>query len=232
METLFTSLTRAVESGTAVALLAAFVWGVLSIVLSPCHLASIPLIVGFVHGQGPIHARRAAMLSMLFALGILITIAVIGLLTAAAGRLMGDMGAWANYAVALIFFVVGLHLLQIIPMPWSGPAGVKMQRKGLLAALLLGLIFGIALGPCTFAYMAPMLAVALKVAGTQPWYGALLLLLFGVGHCAVIVAAGSSTQRVQRWLDWNQASRGGAVLRNVCGVLVLIAGVYLIYIAP
>lgn len=230
MEALFTTLTRAVEGGAAVALLAAFIWGVLSIVLSPCHLASIPLIVGFVNGQGPVNARRAAALSTLFALGILITIALIGVLTAAAGRLMGDLGAWANYVVALIFFGVGLHLLEVIPMPWSGPSGVKMQRKGLLAALLLGLIFGIALGPCTFAYMAPMLAVALKVAGTQPMYGAMLLLLFGVGHCAVIVAAGSSTQRVQRWLNWNEQSRGGAILRKACGGLVLLAGVYLIYL--
>ena len=232
MDDLFTSLTRAVETGSGMALFAAAVWGVLSIVLSPCHLASIPLIVGFVNGQGQVSTRRAFALSSLFALGILATIAVIGVITAAAGRLMGDLGPYANYAVAAIFFVVGLYLLGVIPMPWSGPGQVAFKRRGLLAALVLGLVFGVALGPCTFAYMAPMLAVSFKVAGTRPIFAVSLLALYGVGHCAVIVAAGTFTEVVQRYLNWNERSRGGAILRGLCGVLVLAGGVYLIYLAP
>jgi len=66
--------------------------------------------------------RRAFIISNLFAFGILITIVLIGLVTAAAGRMMGDLGTWANWFVAAIFFLVGLHLLDVIPMPWSGPA--------------------------------------------------------------------------------------------------------------
>jgi cytochrome c-type biogenesis protein len=232
MEHLFTTLTRAVEAGSGLALIAAVVWGVLSIVLSPCHLASIPLIVGFVNGQGRVSTRRAFSLSSLFALGILATIAVIGVITAAAGRLLGDLGPYANYAVAVVFFLIGLHLLGVIPMPWSGPSQVNIQRKGLLAALVLGLVFGVALGPCTFAYMAPMLAVSFKVAGSRPVFSALLLALYGVGHCSVIVAAGTCTEVVQRYLNWNERSRGGAILRGVCGVLVLAGGVYLIRVAP
>jgi len=95
--------------------------GILSIVLSPCHLASIPLIVGFVDNQGRISAKRAFAISLLFALGILVTIGLIGAITAAAGRMMGDVGRYGNYFVAAIFFLVGLHLLDVIPMPWSGP---------------------------------------------------------------------------------------------------------------
>ena len=232
MEQVFSALTRAVEAGSGWALVAAVVWGVLSILLSPCHLASIPLIVGFVNGQGPVTMRRAFALSSLFALGILATIAGIGAITAGAGRLMGDLGPYANYAVAVIFFLIGLHLLNVIPMPWSGPGQVNLKRKGMLAALVLGLIFGVALGPCTFAYMAPMLAVSFKVAGTHPIYSILLLACYGVGHCAVIVAAGTCTEMVQRYLNWNERSRGGVILRGACGVLVLAGGVYLIYAAP
>ncbi|MCC7146453.1 MAG: hypothetical protein IT443_08405 [Phycisphaeraceae bacterium] len=232
MEHLFTTLTRAVESGSILALAAAAIWGVLSIVLSPCHLASIPLIVGFVNGQGRVSTWRAFSLSSLFALGILITIAMIGAVTAAAGRLMGDLGPYANYVVAAIFFWVGLHLLGVISLPWNGPGQVNFQRRGLLAAWLLGLIFGTALGPCTFAYLAPMLAVSFQVAGSRPVFAVLLLALYGVGHCAVIVAAGTCTELIQHYLNWNERSQGGAVLRRVCGVLVLSGGVYLIYITP
>ncbi len=229
MEQLFTSLSHAVEGAPLVALAASVVWGILSVVLSPCHLASIPLIVGFISGQGRVSTARASGIATLFAVGILITIAAIGAITAAAGRMMGDVGRWGNYFVAAIFFVVGLHLLGVIPMPWSGPAQVGMKRKGLLAAFILGLVFGIALGPCTFAYMAPMLGVAFRLAATSFLYGAALLLAYGVGHCSVIIAAGTSTELVQRFLNWNEHSKGVKVVKCICGVLVLAGGVWLIY---
>lgn len=232
MESLFTALSRAVEGAPLLALGASVAWGMLSIVLSPCHLASIPLIVGFISEQTPLTPRRAFWAASMFAGGILITIALIGFLTAIAGRMMGDLGPYANYGVAVIFFVVGLHLAGVIPLPFSGTGQVNMKRKGLLAAFLLGLVFGLALGPCTFAYMAPMLAVTFKLAQTQAAYGALLLLAYGLGHCSVIVLAGTFTEWVQRWLNWNEHSRGLAILKVACGVLVIMGGVWLIYTAP
>ncbi|MFN3409069.1 MAG: cytochrome c biogenesis CcdA family protein [Limisphaerales bacterium] len=225
-------MSGAVEGAPLVALAAAVGWGVLSILLSPCHLASIPLIVGFISEQGQVTAKRAFWTATLFAVGILITIAAIGAITAAAGRIMGDVGRYGNYFVALIFFVVGLHLAGVIPLNFSGAGPVGMKRKGPLAAFILGLVFGVALGPCTFAYMAPMLAVTFKLAATHFAYGALLLLAYGMGHCAVIVIAGTSTKLVQRWLKWNEQSKGLVVLKVVCGILVILGGVWLIHTAP
>jgi len=231
IQQLFTNLTHAVESTPAIAITASFVWGVLSILLSPCHLASIPLIVGFIDEQGRISTKRAFVISTLFAAGILITIGVIGVVTAMAGRILGDVGKYGNYFVAAIFFIVGLHLLDVIPMPWSGPGQVGMKRKGALAAFILGLVFGIAIGPCTFAYMAPMLGVTFKLATTNLLYGILLLVVYGIGHCSVIVLAGTSTELVEQYMNWNERSKGAIILKKVCGVLVLLGGLYLIYTA-
>ncbi len=228
LESIFISLTHAVEGAASVALAASFAWGLLSILLSPCHLASIPLIVGFVDEQGRISTRRAFWISTLFATGILLTIAAVGAITAAAGRMLGDIGAYGMYLVAAIFIVVGLHLLGLVPMPCSGPGQVGMRRRGVFAAFILGLLFGVALGPCTFAYMAPMLAVTFRLAETRLWYGILLLLAYGVGHCAVIVLAGTFTESVQHYLNWNERSGGAVILRKICGVLVILGGVYLI----
>ncbi len=232
MEQLFTTLTKAVEATPAIAIIASFTWGILSILLSPCHLASIPLIVGFIDQQGRMSTRRAFFISTLFSLGILATIGAIGAVTAAAGRMMGDVGRYGNYFVAIIFFLVGLYLLDILSMPWSGPGQIGMKRKGLLAALILGLVFGIALGPCTFAYMAPMLGVTFRVASTSLLYGIILLVAYGVGHCSVIVLAGTSTEMVQRYLNWSEKSKGTTIVRKVCGVLVILGGLYLIYASP
>ena len=231
IQQLFTTLTHAVQGTPAIALAAAFVWGVLSIILSPCHLGSIPLIVGFIDQQGRISTKRAFIISTLFAVGILITIAAIGAITATAGRMMGNVGPYGNYFVAIIFFAVGLHLLGVIPAPWSGPGQVGLKRKGRLAAFILGLVFGIALGPCTFAYMAPMLAVTFKVASTSLAYGIILLLAYGVGHCSVIVLAGTSVELVQHYMNWNEKSKATIIIKGICGVAIILCGLYLIFIA-
>jgi cytochrome c-type biogenesis protein len=107
-----------------------------------------------------------------------------------------------------------------------------MKQKGLFAAFLLGLIFGIAIGPCTFAYMAPMLAVTFKVASTNIAYGISLLVFYGLGHCSVIVLAGTFTELVEHYMNWNEKSKGAVILKKICGVLVLAGGLYMIYTAP
>ena len=227
---MFEWLSNSLQSTPVIALCSAFIWGMLSILLSPCHLASIPLIVGFIDEQGRMSTKRAFFIAALFSLGILITIAVIGLITGFLGRMLGDIGPYGNYIVAIIFFIVGLHLLGFIPLPFvrkSGQPGLK--KKGLLAGFILGLVFGIAIGPCTFAYMAPMLAIAFKIATRQFLYGIILLFVYGIGHCSVIVFAGTFTEAVQHYLNWNEKSRGTIILKGICGVLVILGGVYLIW---
>lgn len=231
MDEIFNALTMAMTDRFGIALAAAFGWGVLSIVLSPCHLSSIPLIVGYISAQGATTARRSAGLSLLFALGILITIALIGLITASFGRMMGNVGTWGNLAVAAVFLVIGLYLLDIVKLSWGGFGAASLRRQGWIGALSLGLLFGVGLGPCTFAYLAPVLGVVFSISTTSFIGGALLIAAFGLGHCAVIAAAGSLTHLVQRYLKWTSRSAGATWLRRLAGVFVLFGGFYFIYIS-
>jgi cytochrome c-type biogenesis protein len=146
--------------------------------------------------------------------------------------MLGDLGSLANWLVAGIFFMFGLHLLGLIPMPWSGPKQVGIQRKGLLAAFFLGAIFGIALGPCTFAFMGPVLGVAFAESSSSILYSSLLLLAYGLGHCSVIVFAGTFTEKIQYFLDWNERSKGTLWVKRVCGLLVIAGGAWLIHSSP
>lgn len=142
---------------------ASFSWGVLSILLSLCHLSSIPLIVGFISSQEKISIKKTFLISLIFATGILITIAVIGIITASLGRLMGDVGKVGNILVSIIF-LAGLYLLDILKLDWNSVSLRSTNYKGFFAALILGLLFGIALGPCTFAYMARVLGMVFQTA--------------------------------------------------------------------
>jgi cytochrome c-type biogenesis protein len=229
IENIFSYLSTALSGNFLIAIFASFGWGLLSILLSPCHLSSIPLIIGFINTQGKISIKRTFGLSLVFAAGILITIALIGFITASLGRLMGNIGTAGNYIVAIIFFIIGLYLLDIVKLPWEGANLKRTNKKGLLAAFILGLLFGIGLGPCTFAFMAPVLGVVFQVARSNLPYAIILLLAFGIGHCAVIVTAGTLTKKVQEYLNWTENSKVALYIKRTCGVLVILGGVYMIY---
>ncbi len=229
MDSLFTILTDALYGSLALALVASFGWGIASILLSPCHLSSIPLIIGFLTAKSEKKTSRGFFLAFAFAVGILLTIAIIGLVTAALGRIMGDIGTYGKYGVAAIFFIVGLYLMDIIRLPETG-VNLRPLKSGsaFWSAFVLGLIFGIALGPCTFAFLAPVLAVVFQMSDTNVVAAGGLLLAFGLGHCSVIVAAGGLTSRVQAYLDWTNRSRTVLWIKRTAGLLVIAGGVYAI----
>jgi len=231
IENIFTILTELLYENFIIAVLSAFVWGLLSILLSPCHLSSIPLIIGYLSSYDNLNIKKSITLSLIFATGILITIAIIGLITYSLGRLMGDIGTIGNYLVAIVFFVVGLYLLDVIKLSFGNVINVgKSNNKGLFSALILGLLFGIGLGPCTFAFMAPVLAIVFQFANEKPIYSFSLLISFALGHIILIVVAGSMVSLVQKYLNWSEKSLANKVIKRICGVLVIIGGFYSIFI--
>ena len=230
MDSLLTTLTEALYGSFSLALLASIAWGMASILLSPCHLSSIPLIIGFLTSTKEKKASGAVLLSFVFAVGILVTIAVVGVITASLGRIMGDIGAYGKYAVAFIFCIVGLYLMDVIRLPDTGLRLRPLQNRSVIwSAFILGLVFGIALGPCTFAFMAPVLGVVFQLSSTNVLAAGGLLLAFGLGHCGVIVVAGGLATRVQAYLDWTNRSNAVLWTKRIAGALVILGGIYTIY---
>ena len=227
--TVFTAVTGWFEASIGIAIGAAFLWGVCSVVLSPCHVASVPLAIGYVNGKGRMPPKAALLLSLAFALGILVTIAAVGAITAAFGRMLGDVGA-LKYVVAVVFAVVGLWLIGVIRLPdLTLKRNDRLQGRGTRGAFGLGLVFGLALGPCSFGFMMPLLAVAFRNADSRPLATAGLIGSYAIGHTGVIVVAGTFSNLVQRWLNWNERSSGTKIVRIVCGVLVILAGIAMVF---
>jgi len=233
VERLLSAFDGAFGAPAAVALAAAFGWGVLSVALSPCHLSSVPLVVAYMSGGTELPAgRRALGLASAFALGILVSVGVVGAATAAAGRMLGDVGPIGTWLLALVFVLVGLDLLGLVSLPGLGRAPAESRRRGPTGALLLGLTFGVALGPCTFAFLAPLLAIALGAGGRgAAGQGVLLVAAFGLGHAVAIAGAGTSLQAVSRWLGSRGGARATRAVRAVAGVAVILGGVWFVWSA-
>lgn len=232
MGELLTAFGTAFSASMLLAAPAAILWGVLSVALSPCHLSSVPLVVAYMSGGAELPTgRRALAISSAFALGILGSIAAVGAATAAAGRMLGDVGRLGTWGLAAVFLVFGLNLLGVLPLPSFGAKPTATRRRGAPGALLLGLVFGAALGPCTFAFMAPLLGLILHAGAAGAAGGVLLILLFGLGHAAAIAFAGASFQSVQGWLGGRAGARAVERLRACAGVAVLGGGAYFVYTA-
>jgi len=231
LESLFSALTLALSQSYLVALVASFAWGILSVLLSPCHLSAIPLVIGYISSHGRVKVQRTVSLSLLFASGSLCTIAIIGVITASMGRMLGDTGDWGNFVIAAVFLLMGLYLMEVVTLNWRGIALPEEQRGGLGGAFLLGILFGIGLGPCTFAFLAPVLGVVFALASGN-WLKAVLLIgAFGIGHAAVIAVAGSMTSLVQHYLDWAGKSSAMRSVKQGAGVVLFVVGLSFLYAA-
>lgn len=229
MSELLQQLATALGDAPGIALAAALIWGVLSVILSPCHLAGIPLLIAYVNDQEQNTPWHAALLSTLFALGILITMALIGLGTGWAGRMAGDTGPVGGYVMTAIFILFGLHLMDLISIPWVGAHKEQVHNRGGWGALLLGLVFGLASGPCTFAFLAPLLAVIFDQAGENSLLSTGLLGLYALGHCIVLIVAGTCAELTRRFSNWSRDTRMARRSRFVLGLLLIAAGLYFLY---
>ncbi|UJX39238.1 sulfite exporter TauE/SafE family protein [Desulfovibrio sp. JY] len=227
LDQLFLAINGWMTGSLAIAAVGCFLWGVVSVLFSPCHLASIPLIVGYVAGQGKIiQGREAAKYAVAFSFGLFVTIAAIGVICTLLGRMLGDVGSYWTILVGAILLWVALDMLGVAKCSISSGMLGRLKVKGLAGALLLGLAYGVLSGSCTFGFIAPILAII--TIQEKILTGVILIVLFAVGHCLPIVVAGSSTALVQRWLENGAMRHGGVWFRKSAGVLIALLGLYFI----
>ena len=213
--------------GTTIAMVGAFVWGMVSVLLSPCHLASIPLIVAYVAGQeGVVDSRRAAWYAGAFSLGLFITIAAVGIICAVLGRMLGDVGVWWQVLVGAILIWVALGMLGVQACSMSGSLLFRLNLRGIHGALGLGLAYGVLSGSCTFGFIAPILAIV--TVQQKIVAGSMMMLLFALGHCLPIVVAGSSMATVRKLTESNAWMGAGMWFRRCAGVVIALLGIYFI----
>jgi cytochrome c-type biogenesis protein len=228
MDQIFLAVNSWMGQGLLLGGIGCFLWGMISVLFSPCHLASIPLIVGYVGGQNHlIEGRKATLYAVVFTTGLFITIAAIGVICSLLGRMLGDVGSYWTIAVGLILLWVALDMLGVAKC--SLPGGglmAKFTLKGLIGAFILGLAYGILSGSCTFGFIAPILAII----SVQETFvaGVFFIILFGIGHCLPIAVAGSSIAMVKRMLANSSWQSSGRVVRRMAGSMIALLGIYFI----
>jgi len=227
LETVFLNVNNWMVSGSYIAAVGSFLWGMISVLFSPCHLASIPLVVAYVGGQQKaVKPKEAGIYAAVFTLGLFITIAVIGIICVFLGRMLGDVGIYWQVLIGAVLIWVAMGMLGVQACSMSGSLLYRLNLRGIYGAFGLGLAYGVLSGSCTFGFIAPMLAII--TVQQEVLTGVLMILLFALGHCLPIVAAGSSTALVRKLTENSSWQGAGNWFRKGAGVVIGLLGVYFI----
>ena len=227
MESLVSAIGDIIQSQGWLAFPACFFGGIVSSA-SPCVLAMIPLIIGYVGGYAEGSQKKAIQYSLMFTLGLTITFTILGIIAGALGKLFGDVGGFWYYILPPVAILLGLYLLfsDKLNLNIGLPSRFMPKKKALLGAFLLGLFFGIVASPCA----TPVLGVILTFAATKQniAYSGGLLLAYALGHWVLVLGAGISAGFAQKVLASKGIANFSSYSKKVAGVILIGVGIYLI----
>ncbi len=227
METLLNQLSQWLNGNPALAYLGVFAGGILSS-SSPCVLATIPLVIGYVGGYSGGNGRKALLYSLTFILGLSITFTILGAIASFIGGLFGVVGRAWYFVVGGVAVAIGLHLIGLYHWTLPVPVHFQPKQRGILGAFLLGLVFGVVSSPCA----TPILVLILSFVASKGeiLYGTSLLFVYAIGHCALIFVAGVAAGFAEGFIRSKGASNVATWGKRMGGSIVFLVGVYMVYL--
>lgn len=206
-------------------LLASFLGGVLASI-SPCSLAMLPLIIGYVGGYSKEPPLRTFIQLCCFIFGTAIVFTLIGIACAMTGNVFASaFGAYFTLVIASLLLVMGLKLLEILEI--EAPTIIKSMPQNttnsvFLYPILLGITFALAGTPCSTPILAGIMAFA--AIGKNLSLAILMLFLFALGQGLILIIAGLCTSGLK-----NMRALAGfsGWLMKLCGALLVAVAVYL-----
>ena len=207
---------------------AVFLAGVLSSA-SPCVLATIPLVVGYVGGYADGDRSKAFRYSLAFVLGLSLTFTVFGAAAGLLGTMSGTLGGWWYVVAGIVALVMGGQLMGLYELRFPGRYDYKPKQGGIIGSFLLGLFFGVVSSPCA----TPVLVVLLTVVATkgEVLYGVALLFTYAIGHCLLMLVAGTFTGFVESLVKARGVVNFTLWTKRFGGFVVALVGIYLVWSA-
>ncbi len=205
---------------------AVFLAGVLSSA-SPCVLATIPLVVGFVGGYAEGDRWKAFRYSLAFILGLASTFTAFGAAAGLLGTMFGTLGGWWYAAAGLVAILMGGQLMGLYTLRLPVRRDFRPKQGGIIGSLLLGLFFGVVSSPCA----TPALVVILTYVATkgEVLYGTALLFTYAIGHCLLMLAAGTFTGFVEAFVKAKGVVNFSVRARRAGGLIVTVVGAWLLW---
>ena len=192
--------------------------------LTPCMLSMLPITIGYIGGYEAKSRVQAAAQSAWFSLGLATTLAALGIVAAFVGKVYGQVGIGLPIIVSIIAILMGLNLLEALPIQLPSFDGMQWISQDLpegVRSYLLGLTFGLVASPCSTPVLATLLA---WVSSSQDLIlGGILLLAYAAGYVSPLIIAGTFTASIKKLLELR---RWSSWITPVSGVLLVGFGVF------
>ena len=224
---------RFMYSSGAVKYLGAFLWGMASVILSPCGISLVPLVVGYVANTDTPSHFKAFRISCAFCVGIIINLALVAFVTSGIGMMLGGYERFLTLITAAVFIVMGLQIMGVVKLKFLAfDSRIKgTESQDMKGAVVLGILSGLAIEPCNIGYVSPVLSLAMSEASNGLAGAITLVLCYALGYCAVLVGAGTFAQVFSDFLHSDEDSVLTWMVKIVnvlCGIALIIGGIYLI----
>ncbi|MCX7703049.1 MAG: sulfite exporter TauE/SafE family protein, partial [Planctomycetota bacterium] len=224
---LFVKAENMLKEGSWLAVILVFFLGLLT-ASNPCVIAAIPLVIGYIGGYKEASGlKRSFLFSLFFILGLAVMFMALGIIAAFTGSMVGDVGSFWAYVVAGVCILVGLHLLNVLEFNIPVPRGLTLKYRGILGSFLFGLLFGIISTPCSIPIVA-VLMVLIAAKGSVI-YGAVMLLVYSLGHSVLILVAGTSIGAAKGIIESKGLTKVTNALRKVAAVLIICVGFWFLF---
>ena len=228
IDTWLNQIVEIIGSNPWLAPLLALLAGVLTSV-TPCALSSIPLIIGYVGGTGERNTKKAFAYSAVFSVGTAVTFVALGIIATSAGKLMGTSSPLWYLLLGVLMVLMALQTWETFNFIPSVNLISKSKKKGYVGAFLAGILGGIFSSPCSTPVLIALLAIVAGE-GNLLW-GILLMLLYSIGHSALVMAAGTSVGFVQKINSSEKYKTVATVLKTIMGTAILLIGLYMFWLA-
>jgi cytochrome c-type biogenesis protein len=194
---------------------------------SPCVLATIPLVIGFVGGYADGDRKKAFLYSVAFVLGLSITFTAFGAAAGLLGTMFGTLGGWWYVAAGAVAVLMGLQMTGLFKISLPIRRDFKPKKGGIIGSFLLGLFFGVVSSPCA----TPVLIVLLTLVASkgEVLYGVALLFTYALGHTLLMLAAGTFTGFVEGFVKSKGIVDFSRWCRRISGGIITLAGAWFIF---
>lgn len=207
--------------------LASFAGGILASI-SPCSLAMLPLIIGYVGGYSKETPFRTFIQLSFFIFGTAIVFSIIGIICAITGSVFASvLGGYFTLIMASLLLVMGLKISGILD--FDMPVIIKAIPTNSTNSLfiyptLLGITFALAGTPCSTPILAGIMAFA--AIGRNLLAAIVMLFLFALGQGLILIIAGLFTSGVK---NLKRLSGYTDILMKISGWLLIFAAIYMYY---
>lgn len=196
--------------------------------ISPCSLAMLPLIIGYVGGYSKETPFRTFIQLCFFICGTAIVFSIIGIICAVTGSVFASaLGGYFTLIIASLLMVMGLKITGLldVEMPVIIKAmPVNSTNSLFLYPILLGIVFALAGTPCSTPILAGIMAFA--AIGKNLLAAIFMLFLFALGQGLILIIAGIFTSSVK---NLKKLSGYTNVLMKISGALLMLVAIYLYY---